>query len=668
MLAAFFCIAATYNACLAHEGHEHDDDNGRDHAQHADHDHDAALMTTREDTKMLPPAKSDDVFHFVVYGDRTGGVPAGLRVLEQAVRDTNLLDPDLVMTVGDLVQGYNDTQEWLQQANEFSAIMNNLHMRWFPVAGNHDVYWRGKGPAPKGQHEASYEANFGPLWYSFQHKNAGFIVLYSDEGDSETNEKGFSQARLQMMSDEQLAFLDKALMELKSAEHVFIFLHHPRWIGGGYTGSNWPTVHDKLKNAGNVSAVFAGHIHHMQYDGPIDGIEYFTLATTGGHLAGDIPGAGYLHHLNMVSVRKDKISVSAMPVGAVFDPKDFTPEFNAQIELARGIRAIQTSDDLVLMPGKPTEGVMSYTITNPCQHEVLLTAFFDSDSTTDVWRTSLDHQHITLNPGQEHTLKFDVARASNLQEDITLPALRLQLEYVGESARIALPDVSLSVGVKPGVVPTNYFQNDNRRCLYVGNEESAVRVESDKLILDNGPMTLEAWMKADELIGYRGIIAKTEGSEYAFFSDEGVPQFDLNLAGNYVTVKAKDKLPTDRWTHLAGVFDGAQLRLYVDGKLVDSKEASGKRRRNKLPLFIGADPDNAGVPTRAFSGWLDEVRISSTARYSDPFSPQSRFQPDEQTAMLLHFDKNLGPFVLDHSTHDAFGVLGSQSKLTNSDR
>src|SRR5688572_28160710 len=71
------------------------------------------VHTDRAGARVLPLPKSADVFHFVVYGDRTSGQPAGIEVLAQAVADTNLLDPDLVMTVGDLVQGYNTTTEWL---------------------------------------------------------------------------------------------------------------------------------------------------------------------------------------------------------------------------------------------------------------------------------------------------------------------------------------------------------------------------------------------------------------------------------------------------------------------------------------------------------------------------------------------------------------------------
>ena len=50
---------------------------------------------------MLPV--EEDAFTFAVFGDRTGGPADGVKVLAEAVRDANLVEPDLVMTVGDLV-------------------------------------------------------------------------------------------------------------------------------------------------------------------------------------------------------------------------------------------------------------------------------------------------------------------------------------------------------------------------------------------------------------------------------------------------------------------------------------------------------------------------------------------------------------------------------------
>src|SRR6186997_1649550 len=94
------------------------------------------VQSSRQSAVKLPLPKSDDAFHFVVFGDRTGGPVEGLKILAQAVDDTNLLDPDLVMTVGDLINGYCAEDQWKVMADEYRGIVGKLKMPWFPVAGN----------------------------------------------------------------------------------------------------------------------------------------------------------------------------------------------------------------------------------------------------------------------------------------------------------------------------------------------------------------------------------------------------------------------------------------------------------------------------------------------------------------------------------------------------
>ena len=619
-------------------------------------------MTTRVDAKAVVVPEADDVFHFVIYGDRTGGEPAGLKILEQAVVDTNLLDPDLVMTVGDLIQGYNTTEDWVPEAEEYKSIMDKLNMNWYPVAGNHDIYWKGKDK-PLGHHESNYEKHFGPLWYSFAHKNCGFIVLYSDEGDPKTDRKGFHDFQQQQMSESQLEFLDKALQELKDKDHVLVFIHHPRWIEERYQGSNWPTVHKKLVTAGNVKACFGGHIHLLSY-GAKDSIEYFTLGATGGHIQGDIPDAGFLHHMNVVSVRKDKVSVSSIPVGAVFDPKKFTAEFHAAVQLARSVAPVQTSPALEISADGAVQGDVVMEIKNPSPGSIRGTLVFDSQDAAG-WGSTLDHSHFTIPAKDKLELQFKIRRFSGADAMTALPRLVFQPEYLADdqSAAVRLAPVQTPIQMTLGDLPDDFFDDAQPKALTVETDASAVEVRSDLINLPDGPMTIESWVKPSRTSGFNAIIAKTQSSEYALFFDEGVPQFDIHLDGKYRSAKGTQKMPTTKWTHLAGVYDGQTVKLFVNGAEAGSIEASGKRKTNKLPLFIGADPDNASQPTRCFHGLIDEVRLSAAAVYAEKFKPAKTLEASESTKLLMHLDKHVGPFAFDRSEQNSTLTMGSEATL-----
>ena len=279
------------------------------------------VHTNRESPVTRDRPDTQEMFTFGIFGDQTGthDPVATLKVLEYATGEMNLLGPDLVMTVGDMINGYNQREAWLAEMGDFMRVMNTLDMPWFPVAGNHDVYWRGEG-RPENEHDADYERYFGPLWYAFEHKGCWFFALYSDEGDPETGEKNFGKAACQVMSPQQTRWLTDTLKKAERAPHVFLFLHHPRWTGGHY-GDDWDRIHTILKKAGNVSAVFAGHTHRMKYNGKRDGIEYFTLGTTGGAMNEHNPPRGLQHHYDLVTVRKNEVLVTAIPVGSAIDPR-----------------------------------------------------------------------------------------------------------------------------------------------------------------------------------------------------------------------------------------------------------------------------------------------------------------------------------------------------------
>lgn len=636
------------------------------------------IFTTRKNPITLPLPKDDGTFQFIIYGDRTGGEPSGLRFLRQAVSDTNLMDPDFVMTVGDLIQGYNRPDEWLPQMTEFKDIMGGLKMKWFPVAGNHDIYWdfRDRNRPPT-HHEASYEKHFGPLWYSFEHKDCGFIVLFSDEGDPGTGEKGFREGRLQNVSPEQMKFLDQSLEKLKNCKQVFAFLHHPRWLGGGYEGSNWPEVHKRFKAAGNVKGVFAGHIHHMTYDGPVDGIEYFTLATTGGHLGMESPELGFLHHYNVVSVRDDQFSVAAVPVGAVIDPKTFKKDFLDDVEIVRAIRPKRAGDRVNINLNGSVHGQYSINIKNPGQKPIEVTI---APRLKNGWQALPDHQHIVIPAGKSDGMSFTFHRPENSDAawaGFEMPTLSMNVDYLHQNARVRLPEVSVPVDFGLAFDEAA-MEKDLGKCLSLRGVQSgrsrrpvtsfhndSARINSGDLNLPDGPFTVEAWINPTDLSKSRGLVAKTQSSEYALFLHDGRAQFDVHVDGRYVSPDSDEQVKTNRWTHLAGVFDGSEARLYVDGKLTKKLPASGKRTTNDLPLFIGADPDGFGNPTREFAGRIDEIRLSKSVRYTDEFTPESRFERDGNTVVLLHLDNEFGPFLINDAEQSATVFKTGQAQIVD---
>lgn len=624
--------------------------------------------TSRRVLLDLPRTDEEDAFTFAVFGDRTGGPPEGVAVLAEAVREVNLFGPDLVMTVGDLIQGYNEETQWLRDCSEFREIMGRLDMPWFPVAGNHDIYWRGEGAPPPGEHETAYERHFGPLWYAFRHKRAWFVVLYSDEGNPETGEKSISKPASQRMSPEQLAWLEETLELAREAPHVFVFLHHPRWIGRNY-GDDWERVHRVLAAAGNVKAVFAGHIHRMRYDGPRDGIEYFTLATVGGFQDGYSPAGGYLHHYDLVTVRPEGLSVAAVPVGSALDPRAITGGVSDEIgALARGLAprwegVVELGDDL------EAAADVGLALSNPIQRPVELVV--EPRCADGRWSFRPRRVAVRLAAGASTTVTLRVERAASpLDDSLRLPHAALAVDYLGESGALALTPRSLPLPVAAAALPTPAPSPDER-ALVLDGRGAHLRVESDAVELPDGPFTLEGWLKADDLSGRRAFLCKTESSAYGLFVGDGRPSFYVHLDGEYAAAQASQaSLRPGQWHHVAGVFDGDEVRLYVDGQLAARQAARGRRTPNGHPLFVGADPDGSGQATSFFAGSVDGVRLSRVARYArERFEPVRRHAPDADTRLLLNMDELAGPWSYDASPIAAHPLrVGSVSWELDGDR
>lgn len=435
-LGQFVCAQSEENP-IGHERHTFK--HGTNHASEAADE--SRFTTSRQSEVSFALPKEEESFSFIVYGDRTSGVPSGLRYLADAVQETNRIEPDFVINVGDMVQGYNTSEAWLAQKDQYKAVMNELKCPWFPVAGNHDVYWRGDN-RPAKEHEEDYEKHFGPLWYTFEHKNCWFIALFTDEGNPETNEKNFRKEECQIMSEAQFSWLKDTLVKAKDARHVFVFMHQPRWRGGNY-GNDWDRVHRLLKDNGNVSVVFAGHIHAITHQ-ERDGIEYSTLATTGGNLnATAFEGAGYMHHFNLITVRQDRVGMVIIPVASTYDPREMArSRLNGILNLYQRSYSASGTLNVPENGGVDTEIVFPFknTTTQPLEISVKITT---EDSRWDFER---EPQKLRVEPDTTVEPRFTLKRKPDtLDEAFRAPELELNIRYLGEGKEVVIPPVKAKI-------------------------------------------------------------------------------------------------------------------------------------------------------------------------------------------------------------------------------
>jgi hypothetical protein len=172
--------------------------------------------------------------------------------------------------------------------------------------------------------------------------------------------------------------------------------------------------------------------------------------------------------------------------------------------------------------------------------------------------------------------------------------------------------------------------------------------------IPDGPLTVEAWI-APAPDGLTGIVAGN--FDFLLYVLGGRPVFGLDIEKSaFWAASQEDPITAEKWHHLAGVFDGEKVRLFVDGRQVATKKASGNQPRSGVDLHIGAQCDLNGRRSAFFRGRIDELRISKIARYTEEgFVPARRHEPDADTVVLFHLDAAMGPFTPDHSGSAAHG-------------
>src|SRR6266513_1600977 len=124
-------------------------------------------------------------------------------------------------------------------------------------------------------------------------------------------------------------------------------------------------------------------------------------------------------------------------------------------------------------------------------------------------------------------------------------------------------------------------------------------------------MTLEAWVfPTGSLTSWRSVVDKTVDGYYLMASTDqsNRPGVGGTWTGGNQNVAAPTVLTINTWTHLAATFDGATVRLFVNGVQVASQAQTTPLATTPGTLQMGANSYG-----EFFAGRIDEVRIYNRA-------------------------------------------------------
>ena len=231
---------------------------------------------------------------------------------------------------------------------------------------------------------------------------------------------------------------------------------------------------------------------------------------------------------------------------------------------------------------------------------------------------------------------------------------------------------------------------------HTSNAENRVRIELDSpndppIDVGASDFTYEWWMRCDYADNDTSSIADARYSNIVLDRDiwghprgwvVGVTRRTgpilamcfaaADTGGGWTTTYGTTDVGDDEWHHIAFTWrqSTSTLELYVDGtsqgtrtlSQTDLSYPNGERPgsgANNEYLVIGGEKHGVEnfAQSEAFTGYIDEFRVSDTRRYTSAFTrPSYRFLPDADTVALFHFDDGTGT-----TTTDTSGVSGAEN-------
>ncbi len=158
----------------------------------------------------------------------------------------------------------------------------------------------------------------------------------------------------------------------------------------------------------------------------------------------------------------------------------------------------------------------------------------------------------------------------------------------------------------------------------------------DEFGTGNQVHTIEAWVYIDELPNFRSWPLHL--GQYDFASHHWLIEADGDfVVGKFSGAQLIFSVPVQEWTHIATVFDGANLWVYKNG-VAQGQTAVNFNFTNK-ELHLG----KKRVSENDFNGSIDEVRIWNVARTTQQLAANSyRELRGNEAGLIAYYDFNEG--------------------------
>lgn len=170
----------------------------------------------------------------------------------------------------------------------------------------------------------------------------------------------------------------------------------------------------------------------------------------------------------------------------------------------------------------------------------------------------------------------------------------------------------------------------------------ASSIVPEQLQFEESNFTIELFTRVDETTLQNNVLLafNTDSSNYMKFSlaNQYGLSFEANIDGSATTVTgANTDIETQqfskrKWAHVAisRDLDNERVYLHYNGNTIANADFAVDNLTFTSNIEIGS----------TFKGYIDELRISTVNRYSSDFTPPSfRHRPDDDTALLIHFDE-----------------------------